>query len=215
MNQEFEMLSLKQEEEVRTLKQKKTEERDSEKQSGDMEVNEVQVQLDKMKQESRVRVQDITANGNLEVTKLQQQKEAVITELHAKANAEAQVNKANTDLYEATKLSEAELTATQHHAKAEELMAKAEGVAAPYVEARKQFETRQKQMQVWKSLSKNKDLVISGETNEELNTIMLCDAIMDTKAGAETKSQVLAEMLVMQRGSKVMLNLSDKGAGVN
>ena len=28
-------------------------------------------------------------------------------------------------------------------------MAKAEGVAAPYVEARKQFETRKKQMKVW------------------------------------------------------------------
>ena len=63
-------------------------------------------------------------------------------------------------------------------------------------------------MQVWKSLSRNQDLVISGEGNEELNTIMLCDAIMDgAKAGKETKSQVLAEMLVMQRGSKVMLNL--------
>ena len=30
----------------------------------------------------------------------------MITELHSKANAEAQVAKANTDLYEATKLSE-------------------------------------------------------------------------------------------------------------
>ena len=36
---------------------------------------------------------------------------------------------------------------------------------------------------------------------------MLCDAIMDDKASTGTKSQVLAEMLVMQRGSKVMLNL--------
>ena len=48
------MLTLKQEEEVATLKQKKTEERESEKQSGDMEVNEVQVQLDKMKAETKV-----------------------------------------------------------------------------------------------------------------------------------------------------------------
>ena len=62
-------------------------------------------------------------------------------------------------------------------------------------------------MVVWKSLAANKDLVISGETNDELNTMMLCDAIMDTKADSSTKSQVLAEMLVMQRGSKVMLNL--------
>jgi len=224
MNQEYEMLTLKQQEEVATLKQKKTEERESEKQSGDMEVNEVQVQLDKMKaetkvllakikQESRVRVQEITANGNLEITKLEQQKQAVITELHSKATAEAEVNKANADLYEVTKLSEADLTATKHQANAAELMAKAEGVAAPYIEARKQFETRQKQMEVWRALATNKDLVISGEANEELNTIMLCDAIMDAKAGHETKSQVLAEMLVMQRGSKVMLNLEGGTGG--
>merc|ERR1719310_1816122 len=121
--------------------------------------------------------------------------------------------KAETDLYEATKLSEAELTATQHHAKAEELMAKAEGVAAPYVEARKQFETRQKQMKVWESLARNKDLVVSGEENPELNAILLSDAIMGDKPADGTKSQVLAEMLVMQRGSKVMLNLAKDADG--
>jgi sensor histidine kinase YesM len=55
MNQEFEMLTLKQNEEVETLKQKNKEEREKEKQSGDMEVNEVQVQLDKMKAETKVR----------------------------------------------------------------------------------------------------------------------------------------------------------------
>ena len=54
--------------------------------------------------------------------------------------------------------------------------------------------------------------LVSGETNEELNTLMLCDAIMDEKADKGTKSQVLAEMLVMQRGSKVMLNLGGKGS---
>merc|ERR1712060_769129 len=114
----------------------------------------------------------------------------------------------DTDLYQVSTLSQADLTATQNRAKAAELMAQAEGVAAPKIEARKQFETRQKQMVVWKGLARNKDLVVSGESSDELNTIMLCDAILDGKAGEATKSQVLAEMLVMQRGSKVMLNLA-------
>merc|ERR1719421_2421862 len=127
--------------------------------------------------------------------------------MNAKAVAEAQKLKSETDLYEATKRSEAALTATKNKAAASELMAKAEGVSAPYLEARKQFETRQKQMAVWTALSKNPDLVVSGETSNELNTMMLCDAIMDQKAGETTKAQVLSEMLVMQRGSQVMLNL--------
>jgi hypothetical protein len=111
-------------------------------------------------------------------------------------------------LFEEEKLSEARLTATRNIASAAEGMAKAEGVAAPYVEARKQFETRHKQMKVWESLAANKDLVVSGEDNPELNTMLLSDAIMGDKRGEETKSQILAEMLVMQRGSKVMLNLA-------
>jgi len=309
MNQEYEMLTLKQEEEIATLKQKKMEEREQEKQSGLMEQNEVQVQLDKMKaetnvliakikQESRVRVQDIVANGQLEEEKLKQEKAKVLTELDSNAKADAERIKSEADLcaapllaegpvavmsapvrrawrggaelwswvgvgvlrrrraghggaepncvvelgarvqspeapslkdkaptparerrlmrhgiaprrrYEAQKMSEAKLQATKNAAKASELMAKAEGVAAPKVEARKQFETRQKQMLVWKGLARNKELVISGESSDELNTIMLCDAILDSQANDATKSQVLAEMLVMQRGSKVMLNLA-------
>ena len=183
-----------------------------------MEVNEVQVQLDKMKaetkvrlaalkQESKVRVQTLNADGNLEVTKLAAEKERVLKDLHARAVSEAAQLKAETDLYEQETLSAARLTAARNEAASQELMAKAEGVAAPYVEARKQFETRQKQMKVWASLAQNKELVVSGESSDELNTILLCDAIMTDKQSEETKAQVLAEMLVMQRGSKVMLNL--------
>lgn len=220
MTQEFEMLNLKQNEESETLKQKKKEERDKEKQAGDMQVNEVQVQLDKMKaetkvmlnqikQDSKVRVQNINANGELEVTKLKQEKDALITKLHSEAVATSSQLKAEADKYQATIISGAELQATRNRGAAKELMAKAEGIAAPYVEARKQFETRHKQIQVWKQLAANKDLIVSGETNEELNTMMLCDAIMDGAAGETTKSQILSEMLIMQRGSKVMLNLSN------
>merc|ERR1711972_278483 len=164
--------------------------------------------LAKIKQESRVRVMEITANGQLEEEKLKQTKTQTLTEISSRARAEAEKIKAEMDLYEASTISAAELQATKNKAKAAELMAQAEGVAAPKIEARKQFETRQKQMEVWKGLARNKDLVVSGESSDELNTIMLCDAILDGKAGEATKSQVLAEMLVMQRGSKVMLNLA-------
>lgn len=221
MTQEFEMLNLKQNEEIETLKQKKKEERDKEKQAGDMQVNEVQVQLDKMKaetkvmlaqikQDSRVRVQNITANGELEATKLRQEKDGLTTKMHSEAVAKGAQVAAEADKYSVSVVSGADLQATRNRGAAKELMAKAEGVAAPYVEARKQFETRHKQIKVWRALASNKDLIVSGETNEELNTMLLCDAIMDGSAGGDaTKSQVLSEMLIMQRGSKVMLNLAN------
>jgi len=218
MTQECDMLMLKQDEECQTLQQRKSEEREKEKQQGDQKVNEVQVQLDKMRaetkvqlarirQESQVHVQTINADGELEVTKLEQDKAAVLAKKKSEANKEAQQLKAETDLFESQRTSEAKLEAARNEAKAVELMAKAEGVAAPMVEARKQYETKLKQMKVWSSLAKNKDLVISGESDVELNTLMLSDAILNDKANEGTKSQVLTEMLVMQRGSKVMLNL--------
>ena len=107
MNQEYEMLTLKQQEEIETLRQRKREERDKERQSGDQKVNEIQVQLDKMKAETKVRlakiqqesavtVQNTKANGELEVAKLEQKKQAVLTEMQANATATAQKTKAET-----------------------------------------------------------------------------------------------------------------------
>merc|ERR1719181_1660078 len=85
MTQEFQMLTTKQYEELATLLQRKKEEREKEVQTGDRNVTEIQVQLDKMRAETSVRLdkirqetavhcQEIVADGQLEVTKLQQQK---------------------------------------------------------------------------------------------------------------------------------------------
>ena len=89
------------------MRQRKREERDKERQSGDQKVNEIQVQLDKMKAETKVRlakiqqesavtVQNTKANGELEVAKLEQKKQAVLTEMQANATATAQKTKAET-----------------------------------------------------------------------------------------------------------------------
>ena len=121
---------------------------------------ETKVRLAKIQQESAVTVQNIIADGQLEVAKLEQQKMAVLTEMKAKAQAEAQKMKSETDVFEEERLSEARLQATRNVAQISESMAKAEGVAAPYVEARKQFETRHKQMKIWEKLAANKDLVV-------------------------------------------------------
>jgi len=221
MTQEYQLLTIKQDEEVATLQQRKKEEREKEMQTGDRNVTEIQVQLDKMraetqvrldkiKQETAVHVQEITAEGELEVEKLKQQKMAVLSEKRAQAHKFASELKASTDVFEQTRMSEARLNATRNRAKEVELMANAEGVAAPYVEARKQFETRQKQLKVWTALAKNKDLVISGETDSDLNTLLLSDAIMKDKTKEGTKAQMLADMLILQRGSKVVLGMGGK-----
>ena len=54
-------------------------------------------------------------------------------------------------------------------------------------------------IQVWESLANNKDLVLSGEDNSELNAVMLCDAIMDSASDETTKSQDCATELPTTR----------------
>jgi len=221
MTQEFQMLTTKQDEEIATLQQRKKEEREKELQTGDKSVTEIQVQLDKMRAETQVRLnkirqetdvhlQEIIADGELAVTKLRQQKDLLLSEKIAQASKDAAQMKAETDVFEQTRMSEARLTATRNHAKEVEQMAQAEGVAAPYVEARKQFETRQKQLKVWEALAKNQELVISGETDSDMNTLLLSDAIMNDKTKDGTKAQMLADMLILQRGSKVVLGMQGK-----
>ena len=47
-------------------------------------------------------------------------------------------------------------------------------------------------------------------THPPLNTLLLSDAIMQDKANEGTKSQMLADMLILQRGSKVVLGMGGK-----
>ena len=57
----------------------------------------MQVMLNQIKQDSKVRVQDIVANGQLESTKLEQEKNALITKLHSEATATAAQFEAEAD----------------------------------------------------------------------------------------------------------------------
>merc|ERR1712118_471623 len=98
---------------------------------------ETKVRLAKIWQESAVTVQNVIADGQLEVAKLEQAKAKVLSDMKAKANSEAQKLSAETDMFEEEKLSEAKLEAARNYAASSEMMAKAEGVAAPHVEARK------------------------------------------------------------------------------
>ena len=63
---------------------------------------------------------------------------------------------------------------------------------------------------MWEALANNKELVISGETDSDMNTLLLSDAIMNDKTKKDTKAQMLADMLILQRGSKVVLGMSGR-----
>mmetsp|Transcript_21515 Transcript_21515/g.33812 ORF Transcript_21515/g.33812 Transcript_21515/m.33812 type:complete len:512 (-) Transcript_21515:35-1570(-) len=226
MNQQFEMQQLNQNEEMATLVQAQSEERDLEKQDGDKHVADLALQLEALRaegskqrerllQNSRTEVQAIQAEARLEVTRLTQEKDGILTDLRAKSEAESAKLLAQNDVYRETTTAEAQLGVARNEAAAAEALADAEGRVAPMMRALKEHETAQLRLRVYEALSTNKDVVLSGSTDDNINSMLMADAIL-AKPGNQgpvpNRGQILAELAMLQSGSKVYLK-SDIGGG--
>jgi len=220
MQQQYDLLVLSQNEEIETLKQSQTEERLQEKQHAEKERKEVEVMLNEMKanlqaqlnsvrQDAEVEIQQIKADKELQVARLQQEIQEVLTKERSQSQADSQKMLAETRKRELELKASADLEASRNSAKAAQLLAEAEGKAAPLLAVARQFELDQMKNQVYESLAKNEELVVSAESDPNLNTLLLCDSILSEKAGKGDKSQVLAELMVLQRNGQVLLNVGD------
>mmetsp|Transcript_21040 Transcript_21040/g.27637 ORF Transcript_21040/g.27637 Transcript_21040/m.27637 type:complete len:528 (-) Transcript_21040:364-1947(-) len=217
MNQEFEMQKLNNDEEMATLVQAQSEERDLEKQEGDKKTNDLQIQLDTLKaegvkqkdkllQDSRTKIQAIEADAKLQVNRLKQDQSELLAQMGAKANAEAAKLQAECEVYTETKMAEAALKVAQNEARAAEALAEAEGQIAPMLRALKEYETRKMQTEVYQSLSDNPDVVITGTSDDDVNSMLMADAILSKpSSGHVNRSQILAELAMLQNGSKIYL----------
>lgn len=185
---------------------------------------ELQKEINAIENDNRVLLDEITASTELEVAKLTQEKQAVLAELRDSAFEETERLKQETALYCSRKLNEAQLVVARHEAAAEEAKAEAEGVIAPMLEKKNMFAIDQARLDVYqyvrvatllvlfrngadllllrhhRALASNRDLVLSDSDNQELNTMLLCDAILKSNhTGEATRSQLLAEMMIMSR----------------
>ena len=82
-------------------------------------------------------------------------------------------------------MGEIELYKAETAAKAKEAIAKAEKVASLNLKAKREYNMAKEQLKVYNQLAQNSDVVVSGNTGDSL----------------------LAEMLVAQRQSQIMLNV--------
>jgi regulator of protease activity HflC (stomatin/prohibitin superfamily) len=220
MQQQYDLLVLSQNEEIETLKQSHKEERLQEKQHAEKERKEVEVMLNEMKatlqaelnsvrQDAAVEIQQIKADKELQIARLQQEIQEVLTKERSQSQADAQKMLAETRKQELELRASADLEASRNTAKATEVLAAAEGKAAPLLAVARQFELDQMKNKVYGSLAGNSELVVSAESDPNLNTLLLCDSILSEKAGKGNKSQVLAELMVLQRNGQVLLNVGD------
>ena len=160
---------------------------------------------------------EIRASTDLEVAKLRQAKDAVVAAVRDESFEQTERLKAETNLYCSRKLNEAKLQVidrcwffcfraeaanqvARNEAAAEEAKAEAEGIIAPMLEKKNLFVIDQRKLEVYKALASNPQLVLSDSTSPELNTMMLCDAILQNSKGpTATRSELLAEMMVMSK----------------
>ncbi|CAM9132644.1 unnamed protein product [Ectocarpus sp. 12 AP-2014] len=218
MNQQYDMQQIVYDQEVDTLNQAHAEQREEEKQNSEQKMNEVQIRLGKLKAEAKktemhigeadsVAVRQIEADVALQTSRLKNSQDAAVTEMRAKSQRTAAKLRAETGAFVTEKASEASLEVTKNNADATAILAEAEGICAPMLEAMKTHTTDNKRVEVMKSLSDNPDLVISSSSSEEVNAMMMCDAVLtNTEPGKPlSRSQVLAELVMLQKGSRVYM----------
>jgi hypothetical protein len=233
MTQTFEMQELKFNEELKLSAQTFKEERMQELQDGLQRVNAETVKLNNLKaeanksisllqQDNRVLLEQITAESNLEVTKLEQERKQIVQEQESESQSKAAAVTAEADMYCVQKRSEAQLMVTKNEAHAMEKVSDAEGIVAPLLKEYNIHEQNLRKMNVFNALAKNKDVVISPSgTNADSQTLLLVDQIMSGSAkingGALSRSEMLAELMLMRAGGNVAMNPSSSalvlGAG--
>ncbi|CAB1116502.1 unnamed protein product [Ectocarpus sp. CCAP 1310/34] len=169
-----------------------------------------QIRLGKLKAEAKKTEMHIGEADSVAVRQIEADvalQDAAVTEMLAKSQRTAAKLRAESGAFVTEKASKASLEVTKNNAEATAILAEAEGICAPMLEAMKTYTTDNKRVDVMKSLSDNPDLVISSSSNEEVNAMMLCDAVLtNTEPGKPlNRSQVLAELVMLQKGSRVYM----------
>ena len=100
--------------------------------------------------------------------------------------------KAECDAYCMQKEAEALLIEATNNAKAKELLAAAEGKAAPKLRRQREYELSKLQVEMYRSLAKNENVVVTGTSKS---------------------SNMLADMMVSQKHAQIMLNVDGTASG--
>mmetsp|Transcript_23944 Transcript_23944/g.39604 ORF Transcript_23944/g.39604 Transcript_23944/m.39604 type:complete len:527 (+) Transcript_23944:98-1678(+) len=208
------MQSNRMEQDVATMLQGFHETREQELTSGaetwnseQVKLNDAKAQAEKMeaniREESNVKIDNLLAENALEVQRVKDRMYETVSKFTAEAGREAAELLANTRVETETTVAAARLQKAKNEAKAAQIIAKAEGKIAPWIEKKKEHETMVKQMDVYKRLANNDNLVISGSSDADTNLVAVADAIlqnMDSQDGT-SRSAIMAEMAILSRGA--------------
>ena len=78
-------------------------------------------------------------------------------------------------------------------------MSKAEGVIAPYLAKKNAHISSLKQIDVYRNLARNQNLILCDADDSDANLLVVADSILAD--GTSSRSAVMAQMSLMSRGS--------------
>merc|ERR1719414_1825806 len=150
MHHEYNMMTTRHDEQIQTMVQTFEEQQVQMLTSGNEKeaaeqilLNDAVAQAEKaalsIKEANDVRLGNIKANNDLEVQRIVDETNAVVAKALVESEKEAEELLANTKLEVQTLISESELQATKNRAKADLIIAEAEGKIAPWLEKKKEF----------------------------------------------------------------------------
>mmetsp|Transcript_40925 Transcript_40925/g.85981 ORF Transcript_40925/g.85981 Transcript_40925/m.85981 type:complete len:531 (+) Transcript_40925:151-1743(+) len=208
------MQNTRMEEEVVTLLQTFEEKKLQEETSGIEKINEEQVKLNDaiaeakkseaaIREEASAKIQKLRAESSLEVQRIVSRKEETIAKTRAQAEKEAAQLEASTKLEVEKRLAEANLIVEKNLAEASRVASAAEGIIAPYLAKKNAHMTNLKQIDVYRNLASNPNLILCDTNDSDANLVVVADSILAdaASAGQSSRSAVMAQISLMHRGS--------------
>jgi len=216
------MQNTRMEEEIVTLMQTFEEQRQQEESAGAEQINEEKVKLNDaiaeakkaeaaIREEAIAKIQKLRAESNLEVQRIVSRKDETTATMKAESEKEAANLQAVTKLEVERKLAEASLTAEKNRAEASRVLARAEGVIAPYLSKKNEHVTSLKQIDVYKNLAGNDNLILCDTDDSDTNVVVVADAILSNQKHV-SRSSVIAEMSLLNKASNGLFGKTSQSA---
>ena len=121
--------------------------------------------------------------------------------MKANAEKEAAQLQASTKLEVGKKVADAMLTAEKNRANASRVLSNAEGVVAPYLAKKNVHTTKLKQIDVYRNLAHNQNLILADTDDDDANLVAVADSILSESGRNVSRSAVMAQLSLMNRGS--------------
>ena len=126
--------------------------------------------------------------------------------IDTEARREAAEAEANANLEVQTLLASSELQKERNIAKSQEVIAKAEGKIAPWIEKKNEFDTKQLRLNVFEKLAENQELIISSSTDEGVNLVAMSDAILQAPDSDDnSRGALMAQLALMGQGTSAFI----------